>query len=56
MTGIGVKVSDYKRKQIIKLSAEGLPTSIIAERLGLHASQVIYHQKVLGIWRGEKRK
>ena len=49
-------MTEYKRKQLIKLTVEGLPTKVIAERLGIHTSQVNYHQKKLGIWRGEKRK
>jgi len=56
MTGIGTKMSDYKRNQIIKLTEKDLPTQVIAERLGMRSSQVNYHQKKLGIWRGEKRK
>jgi len=56
MTGMSKIMTDYKRKQLIKLTIEGLPTRVIAERLGIHSSQVNYHQKKLGIWRGEKRK
>ena len=56
MTGIGVKLSDYKRKQLIKLTEEGLPTGVIAERLGMHSSQVNYQQRKLGIRKGERRK
>ena len=48
-------MTDYKRKQLIKLTIEGLTTRIIAERLGINSSQVNYHQKKLGIWRGERR-
>lgn len=51
-----MKISDYKRKQIIKLTVDGLPTKVIAERLGLYTSQVTYQQKKLGVWRGKRRK
>ena len=56
MTGITKSMSEYKRKQVIKLTNEGLPTHIIAERLGLHTSNVNYYQKKLGVWKGKKRK
>jgi len=56
MTGFSPKVSEIKKERLRKLTSEGLPTRIIAERLGLNSSQVNYHQKKLGIWKGEKRK
>ncbi len=49
-------ISEHKKERIKHLTKEGLPPGIIAERLGLAASQIYYHQKKLGIWRGEKRK
>ena len=55
MTGINKSMNDYKRKQLIKLTEQDLPTKVIAERLGLHTSQVNYYQKILGIWKGERR-
>ena len=56
MTGFSPRVSEIKKDRLRKLTEEGLSTSIIAERLGLNSSQVNYHQKKLGIWKGEKRK
>ena len=56
MTGIGKGIINFKRERLIKLTEEGLPTKVIAERLGIYSSQVTYQQKKLGIWRGERRK
>ena len=56
MTGFATKMPDWKRKRLIKLTIEGLSTGVIAERLGMKQSQVTYHQKRLGIWKGVKRK
>ena len=56
MTGMSLKFSNLKKERLIKLTKEGLSTRIIAERLGLNSSQVNYHQRRLGIWKGEKRK
>jgi len=56
MTGIGTKMSEIKEKSLVKLTKEGTPTRIIAIRLGMNSSQVNYHQRRLGIWKGEKRK
>ena len=55
MTGIGKSLSEYKEKQLAKLTREELPTYVIAERLGINSSQVYYHQKRLGIWKGVKK-
>lgn len=55
MTGVGDKVSKNKKERLKKLTEEGLLTRVIAERLGMHSSQVSYHQRKLGIWKGEKR-
>ncbi len=49
-------ISEHKKERLRKLTEEGLPPGIIAERLGLAGSQIYYHQKKLGIWRGKKRK
>ena len=56
MTGLRTKMSEIKEERLRKLTAEGLPTRIIAERFGMNSSQVNYYQKRLGIWKGVKRK
>ena len=57
MTGLGTgKMSETKKERLRKLTKEGLSTRIIGERLGLNSSQVNYHQRRLGIWKGVKRK
>jgi len=54
MTGIGVKVTESKKRRIKHLTEEGLSTAIIARRLHMHVSQVIYWQKRLDAWKGGK--
>ena len=49
-------MSNIKEERLKKLTAEGLSSNVIVERLGIYQSQVYYHQKRLGIWRGIKRK
>jgi len=56
MTGMASKMSGIKEERLVKLTKEGLPTSVIAERLGMDSSQINYHQRRLGIWKGEKRR
>ena len=56
MTGFATRMSEIKEKTLRKLTNEGLPTRVIAERLGMNSSQVNYHQRRLGIWKGEKKK
>ena len=55
MTGLSIKLSEYKKEQLRKLTERGDPTRVIAERLGLNSSQVNYYQKKFGIWKGERR-
>ena len=55
MTGFMHEMTEAKRERLKKLTDEDLPTRIIAERLGIHQSQVYYYQKRLGIWKGKKR-
>ena len=58
MTGFrnAKSMNEIKEKTLRKLTIEGLSVRIIAERLGINSSQVYYHQKRLGIWKGVKRK
>jgi len=55
LTGFTHKMTKARTEILRKLTDEDLPTRIIAERLGIHQSQVYYYQKRLGIWKGKKR-
>jgi len=48
-------MTELKEATLRKLTIEGLSVAVIAERLGIYQSQVYYHQKRLGIWKGVKR-
>ena len=56
MVGIGIKMTEVKKKRLIKLTEQGEPTRIIAERLGMNSSQINYHQRKLGIWKGKRKE
>ena len=49
-------MTPIKEKTLKKLTDDNLSVAVIAERLGIYQSQVYYHQKRLGIWKGVKRK
>jgi len=42
-------ISDVKKVRIKQLTKEGLPTSIIAERVNMSAAMVNYYQKAQGV-------
>jgi len=46
---MGYKVTVLKKARIIELTKEGLPTSVIAERLDLRTAQVYWYQIHLGV-------
>jgi len=56
MTGLYSKVSDIKKERIRKLTQEGLETKIMAQRLNITSSQIIYHQKKLKVGKYGERK
>ena len=49
MTGAFIKVGEIKLRRIKELTAEGLSSRVIADRLGISREQVYYYQKEHGL-------